>query len=89
MQRRKAKRVKDRNSEKASKRLHSPAELRNDASLRYCGYRPFEAVFSDTHDTEMRFVRYSGQDRVVLAEVNSMREIPDTFPMLSVRRLTA
>jgi hypothetical protein len=76
----------DRNAEKATKRQHSPEEIDNDPSLKYCGYRPFEAVYSDTHGGLIRFHRYVGSDRVELAEMNSMAVIAGTVPALSVRR---
>lgn len=72
----------------AKKRLHSQAELDNDPSLAICPYRPYEAIWSDSHQVELRFVRYEG-DEVVLAELNSMAELEGVFPLLSIRRLTA
>jgi hypothetical protein len=56
--------------------------------LRFCAYRPYETVWSDTHGQELRFLRYAG-DAVVLATLNGMGELPGTVPALSVRRLTA
>lgn len=78
--------VKTRNDEKANKRKHSTEELVNDPSLRFCGYRPFEAIYSDSHGCEMRFVRYHDDAHVVLATINGMAETGGVFSVLSIRR---
>jgi hypothetical protein len=74
----------------ATPRKHLPtdAELANDPSLRFCPYRPYETVWSDTHGQELRFLRYQ-EDAVVLASLNGMGELPGAVPALSIRRLTA
>lgn len=89
--RRKIKRKpKTRNDEKPSKRAHSAVETANDPSLKYCGYRVFEAIYSDMHGDYRRFVRYTADGNfMVLAEMASMREIPGVVSVLSVRRSPA
>lgn len=86
--RRKIKRKpKTRNDEKPSKRSHSAIEIANDPSLKYCGYRVFEAIYSDAHAGYRRFVRYTNDgSEVVLAEMASMREIPGVVSVLTIRR---
>jgi hypothetical protein len=83
----KRRKPKTRNDEKPSKRSHSAAEIANDPSLKYCGYRTFEAIYSDGHVGYRRFVRYTTDGtEVVLAEMAGMREIPGVFSALSIRR---
>lgn len=73
---------------KPRKRVHSAAELANDPSLRYCPYRKFELVWSDSHQTEMRFVEYVG-DKIILATEAGMAVVDGLWDMLSIRRCTA
>ena len=72
-------------------RKHAPsaAELVNDPSLKYCPYRTFELVWSDSHSTEMRFVAYLANGKVRLATEAGMAVIAGEFDVLSIRRPTA
>ncbi len=72
---------------KPKKYVAGPDELVNDPSLRWCPYRMWETVWSDVHQAELRFVRYEGE-RVVLATLGGMAELPGTVGKLQVRRLT-
>jgi len=62
------------------------AQIANDASLRWCPYRMFELVYSDTHGRPLRFVRYASPGQVVLATLGGMGELPGTVHELTVRR---
>jgi hypothetical protein len=63
-------------------------ELAADPSLKWCPYRRFEILWSDTHQTCVRFVRYEG-DGVVVAADASCAEMPGSVPKTSVRRPSA
>lgn len=77
-----------RKSKKDRRRIFTPEELANDPSLKWCSYRPWETIWSDRHQAELRFVRYDGEE-VVLGTLGGMAELPGTVPALSIRRLTA
>lgn len=70
------------------KRKPTEGELANDPSLRWCGYRRFELVWSDTHKTEMRFVEYLPNGKVRLANM-MLGIIPGEYNASSIRRPTA
>lgn len=72
----------------AKKRQYTPAELMNDASLRWYPYKRMELVWSDTYNTEMRFVRYEADGSIVLANL-MLGELPGSVDPLSVRRPSA
>lgn len=77
---------------KPPKDLHkTPAHVRNDPSLRWVGYRYGEVLYSDTHQTYLRFSRYDHKDpsRVVLASMNGIADLPGTVDEFTVRRDTA
>jgi uncharacterized cupin superfamily protein len=61
-------------------------DFARDPSLKYCPYRWMELLYCV--DGMVRFVSYNddGQE-VVLAEQDSMRILPGTYPTSSVRRL--
>ncbi len=73
---------------KPKKHKLSEAELANDPSLRWCGYRRMELVWSDTHKTEMRFVEYTPCGGVRLANF-VLGVVDGVFDVLSIRRPTA
>ncbi len=73
---------------KPKKRLHSPAELANDPSLKWFPYHSWETVWSDTHGEELRFLEYVG-DQVRLATLHGITPLGGSVPLLSIRRLTA
>jgi hypothetical protein len=70
------------------KRQITAAELANDPSLRWHLYNYGEALWSDGHKAELRFVGYEG-DKVRLATLDGIRPLPAAVPCLSVRRFTA
>lgn len=74
---------------KPRKHVPSAAELANDPSLRWCPYRKFELVWSDTHQTEMRFVEYLTGGKVTLATEAGMAVVEGSYDALSIRRCTA
>lgn len=74
---------------KPRKHIPSAAELVNDPSLKYCPYRTFELVWSDSHRTEMRFVAYLASGKVRLATEAGMALVDGEFDILSIRRPTA
>ncbi len=73
---------------KKTNRITSAAELVNDPSLRWCAYRQFELVWSDSHKTEMRFNGYNPDGTVNLANM-AMGPVPGNVGALSIRRPTA
>ena len=65
------------------------AELINDPSLRWCPYRRWELLWSDLHQTEVRFLEYRG-DLVAVATLNGIAPYPEPHPTrLQVRRKSA
>ncbi len=68
-----------------SKHKPTAEQIKNDPSLRWCPYRSMEVVFSDAHQTELRFIRYEGQ-MVRLAELNSIAELPELVQASTIRR---
>ena len=71
----------------ANKRKLSEGILTNDPSLRWSAYGKWELVYSDVHQEPMRFVCYD-QDRIRLATVNGMAELPDLVEQHQIRRLS-
>ena len=70
---------------KKTEHVATPEEVANDRSLAWYRYRPYEVLFSDTHQACMRFVRYE-RGKVRLATINGMADVGGLFPVLSVRR---
>lgn len=60
-------------------------EIRNDPSLRWNYYRPWEIVWSDLHNTEVRFLRYEG-DKIAVASLHGITELSDRVGVLQIRR---
>lgn len=65
---------------------HTPAELANDPTLRDLPYRKWEVLWSDVHQTELRFGHYTSDGRIVLAGLNSCGDLDPPVDPLSVRR---
>lgn len=75
-------------SKKLKKYVPSAAELVNDPSLKWHQYKQGEAVYCETLQENVRFMSYQ-QDKVKLATLNGIAEIPGLFDKLSIRRLTS
>ncbi len=69
------------------KRIPSPEELVNDPSLRWTDYKQWEGIWSDLHQQELRFVKRE-KDRIKLATMDGIADVPGFVPLLSVRRTT-
>ena len=72
-------------NQRRSKRGFSQAELRNDPSLKWCEYRFGEMLWSDIHQTEVRFARYE-EELVRVCSLNGIEELPDLVSSVWVRR---
>jgi hypothetical protein len=72
----------------ARKRIPTPEEIANDPSLKWCGYRFGELVWSDYHQESVRFVCYMlpSCEFVRLASLNSIAELPGEYHRLTIRR---
>lgn len=82
----KRKAKKTRNDERPARRKHSPAELANDPSLRFCGYTPGEALWSDERAGMFRFGGYDPKTgRIKMLTVGAMSFDGTADPLL-VRR---
>lgn len=61
-------------------------EITNDYSLKWhFPYRHGEALWSDTHQQMLRYIRHEGE-YVVLATLNGIAELPKPVHKLTVRR---
>lgn len=69
----------------AAKIRHTPAELTNDPSLRWCSYRRWEMLYSDTHAGPVRFLEYVG-DAVRVASMEGIAPLAELPTRLQVRR---
>lgn len=73
---------------KPKKIEYTEAELANDPSLKWCPYREAEAVWSDLHRTDVRFLRYE-EGKVRLATIDGISPLPDLVERTQVRRASS
>ncbi len=70
-----------------SKEKFTDEEMQNDPSLRWCGYRYGEVLYSDAHASLVRFDHYCEKRVwVYVLEVNSMAPLQKPATVLQVRR---
>lgn len=69
------------------KHIPTDQELANDPSLKWACYRKWEAVWSDSHNTVVRFCRYEECGNIRVAGLNTIGELPELVHPLNIRRV--